>query len=314
MVSFTQCLILFTFMLLPAITHAAVVEVDSKGVGVWEDAEKLMRQKGEVTPDLTKFQDLGAPPQVPEDLAAPPAVPPEEVAAPPQVPEDDDEDDEEDDVEDEGPLHLAPLHLFSGTECQNCAAADGENSTNGCAKISRHQCLLLNDVFGSASSSVDSSYQVFDIVKTLLSVRFECEDTDNQWKFDWKDGGCVFDCNVCYGRLQRFSGNGRPATCSGKKEQRELCKKREDPQEFPENPFQWFIKRHFGRFQNDLRKFLADPMEEDYSIKVKGVWQKLTKKESASSDKDDTPIDEEDGWAVRDMIAYLRRYTEESVR
>ena len=47
MASLTQCLILFTLMMLPAITHAAVLEVDSKGVGVLEDAEKPMRQKGE---------------------------------------------------------------------------------------------------------------------------------------------------------------------------------------------------------------------------------------------------------------------------
>ena len=33
-------------MLLPAITHAAVVEVDSKGVAMLEDAGKLVRQKG----------------------------------------------------------------------------------------------------------------------------------------------------------------------------------------------------------------------------------------------------------------------------
>ena len=43
-------------MLLPTITHAVVVEVDSKGVSILEDAGKLIRQKGGVEPDLTKVE------------------------------------------------------------------------------------------------------------------------------------------------------------------------------------------------------------------------------------------------------------------
>jgi len=321
MASFTQCPILFTLMLLPAITHAAVVEVDSKGVGVLEADEKLLRKKGvEDMPALTEVERY-------PDSEGEPDLPSAE--------------DEEADID--GDDEDGDFHLFSGTDCFNCQMPD-------CAPITVSQCILLNKVFGSVSAKQKYEEPIKAILKKLWKVGFQC--TGNVEKAAFRPHprkGCIIDCGSKssgidwkrYKLGKEYNDAHEDANDVGKwAKQLEalaksgkgmVCKKRAiwSTQALSlqaENPFKDMAKPSCagpdcGGFptpakraeQLDLDNFLADPYCDDYSIKeytsqLNGgaVWEKLADKDK---DQSSTPTDKKNGWAVRDTIEYLRTQT-----
>jgi len=331
MASFTQCPILFTLMLLPAITHAAVVEVDSKGVAVLEANKKLVRKKGEEdTPALTEVERY-------PDSEGEPDLPSAEEQAP--LVSYSNEDEEADiDGDDSASPSKGDFHFFSGTDCFNCQMPD-------CAPITVGQCILLNRVFGSVWAKHKYEEPIKAILKKLWKVGFQCTGNVRKAAFRWTRKGCIIDCgstnygidwnryklgkeyNDAYADANDAGKWAKQLEALAKAGKGMLCKKRAiwSPQAHPleaENPFKDMAKPVSSGFptpakrakQKDLDNFLADPYCDDYSIKIYktqrqggSVWEKLTDEEKDQSEMDD---DEKKGWAVRETIKYLRTQTE----
>jgi len=323
MASFTQCPILFTLMLLPAITHAAVVEVDSKGGAVLEAADKLMRQKGENTPDLTKVERyLDSEGELFQSTPFSSTTPSAQ--------------------DDKG----GDFHLFSGTDCLNCGSS---------CYISQSQCFYLNEVFGSAQTR---KYEdpIKKIVKKLWKVRFQCtENAEGQWKasFRWTGNKCVIDCDFMtdidwkkYPLGKAHNDAVAAANDPGRYEKHlehledlaeagegMVCKKQAiwspQAQQFKDMAKSPGRRSPSNRAKDDdLKQFLADPYCPDYSIKkytsdlnaaqsIGAVnWERLTDREkdlktagAAAAYSPHCYKSMHPGWAVRDTIEYLRTQT-----